>query len=104
MDALLPAVGRDLAVLRRAQLVALDHLLKRAEVPFRVAVGGVAPVFGARDQRLRRPRLELDGVRAAARGLTDHLAAERHVAVMIRADLGNDVGGVSRPGQAAREV
>ena len=69
-----------------------------------VEVGDVSP-WGVphavplvrRDRRLGVPLLELHGVAPGLRGGIDELFGQGHVAVVVDADLGHDVGGVALP-------
>ena len=79
-------------VLLGRELVGAHHLAQRAEVLLLVGVVGIALVLLARDERRLAPRLELDRVGAGVGGRVDQPAAQVHVAVVVGADLGDDVG------------
>ena len=84
-----------LPVLLRRELIGPHHLPQRAEVLLLVGVLGIALVLLAGDEGRLAPRLELDRVGAGVGGRIDQSAAEVHVAVVVGADLGDDVGRVS---------
>src|SRR5690606_15691656 len=99
-DALLPAVGVDLAVLLLAEL----HAVPVVDVGH-PAPGGVAfdvPLV-ARGADLRGALLELDGVAAGFGGGVDQLERVLDVAVVVDADLAGDVDGAAGAGLAGTE-
>ena len=84
--------GND--VLLGRELVGAHHLAERPEVLLLVRVAGIPLVFLPGDERRLTPRLELDRVGAGLGGGVDQPQAEIHVAVVVGADLGDDVGRV----------
>ena len=83
------ALGDD--VLLGRELICAHHLAQRAEVLLLVRVLGIAVVLFFGDEGRLAPRLELDRVGTGVGGCVDQRAAEVHVAVMVGADLRDDV-------------
>lgn len=94
VDAQLGAVTGDVPVHVGGELIGIHHLLQSSEVLLLVAVLGVPLVLGLRDERAIGERLELHGVGAVLLGALHHGAAELHVAVVVGADLCDEVGAV----------
>ena len=91
-DASRAAVLQRFPVLFGRELIGPHHVAERAEVLLLVGVVGIALVLLAGYEGGFAPRLELDRVGPGLGGRVDELPAEVHVAVVVGAHLGHDVG------------